>query len=546
MRDLRLAVILVVAVVGVFGGGFVGAAAADDVSAGTAAASGAGSETYSLGDEVTTIDLLQHHSENSIEISNRDEPPTSVYRLAGVSDAGGAKNWNDNNGFSTGYQPSTNLIGDIDGNGYQIVHALETQSQIQTADLGVQTSSTITIFVESVDGKTITLDVEPNDTVRTVKEMLEPETGFSPNLQTLIFDELQLDDDRTLSDNNIQKEDTLHLTYYAGGTGTESDPYQIETWHHLDGVREDLDANFKLANSLNESTDGYDEVASESANDGKGFEPVGEDGDELTGTFDGDGHTISDLYIDREDFVGLFGYVGDGSGDGTVKNVALEDVDVNAGLRVGALVGHNDGTVVNASADGTTAGHFRVGGLVGYNAGLVTSSYSSGHVLDNNGFQIGGLVGRNDESGSIDTAYSTATVTGINVVGGVVGDNSGDVTETYATGSLSADDEDVGGIAGQNQDQGDIENAYWDVETTNSGDAVGTNDGTSDATGLTTAEMKGIAAIETMDSFDFESTWLVRVNPDDYPGLRALENGLDPTIDSTNDPVNEGETLSST
>jgi hypothetical protein len=183
----------------------------------------------------------------------------------------------------------------------------------------------------------------------------------------------------------------------------------------------------------------------------------------FTGTFDGNGHTISNFSYTSISTqpIGLFGYV---SGENAViRDLAFinPNVDAGSGHYVGSLVGLlSNGNVTNCYAEGgSVAGLFAVGGLVGCNNyGTISECYSTGSIsgCGYNGGPgqawsscIGGLVGDN-EDGTITNCYSTGSVSGGLYVGGLVGDNSGTISNSYAKGGSVSGSDRVGGLVGRN------------------------------------------------------------------------------------------------
>jgi hypothetical protein len=369
----------------------------------------------------------------------------------------------------------------------------------------------------------------------------------------------------------------------AGMVGCMPLPSEIQDWYDLDAIRNNLDSSYILMNDLDSTTAGYEELASPTANGGKGWEPIGTYDDQFSGTFDGQGYEIRDLFIDCacETGGGLFGDVG----SGVIKDIGVVNFTVAGDFCVGVLVGRNGGFVVNCYCTmGNVTGDWDVGGLVGCSGRFVVNSYynydevlvngqhvitvgalfdegfeewltndkflnvnerlsqkngyyvvnnvndfkellafgqddtlrfrltndldlagepnfyipylagefdGNGHKISNLSFNfsfvskvglfgqlasdgtahdmaaeninitarshVGGLVGRNE--GDVSDSYSTGRVTGDEYVGGLVGVNDGAVSNSCSTGSVTGEDS-IGGLVGSNGNYGAVSNSY--------------------------------------------------------------------------------------
>ena len=186
---------------------------------------------------------------------------------------------------------------------------------------------------------------------------------------------------------------------------------------------------------------------------GSGWEPIGDnstssDDSRFTAIFEGNGHTISNLFIERSSsYVGLFGYVSGGSAE--LRNLGMVDVEVMGDASVGGLVGGNGGGISNSYATGSVTGTGdNVGGLVGINfLSTVSNSYATGSVTGSvtESSKVGGLVGINILS-TVSNSYATGAVTGSSDVGGLVGQHQGGstITASYYNSETTGQDDDTG------------------------------------------------------------------------------------------------------
>lgn len=381
----------------------------------------------------------------------------------------------------------------------------------------------------------------------------------------------------------------------------------------LQAINSNLSGDYYLANDID--CTGFD------FGDGKGFMPIGDGDTPFTGTFDGKGFTVSNVFIDRPAMsrVGVFGFAGktDGTDGADISHVTVSDFDITGQGAVGSLFGaayysnfedvHSSGsvtgvtmiigglggtsrysTITNASSSGSVIGDqsgstsmIFYGGLLGSNERSdLSCSSSDADVIGN--YRVGGLVGNN--SGTITTSFATGAVQGFYRVGGLAGENiSGTIADCFATGDVSgfSGSHELGGLVGlQYRDSvyadgsepvirnsyatgsvtggynmqgilglrmnGTCSGTYWDVMTS------GITSDSCGSSGLTTSEMRNQSSYI---GWDFNTVWTIN---GDYPELQCTPaSSVEHTVTSlagtggsispdNEQTVNQGSTVSFT
>lgn len=199
---------------------------------------------------------------------------------------------------------------------------------------------------------------------------------------------------------------------WESGSGTEADPYDIDSIEDLYAVREQLDKYFILTADLDFDSDAsYEDTGHKSGNTtGDGWLPIGDDTDKFTGDFNGDNYTISNLFISRSstDYIGLFGYH-----NGNINNLGLDSVDITGENYVGGIAGMSKSDISYCYVTGSVSSGELVcyaGGFVGYSGSGSNNSYSWTNVSVTGDYYTGGFLGINDNSETY-RCFSFGTVT---------------------------------------------------------------------------------------------------------------------------------------
>jgi hypothetical protein len=353
----------------------------------------------------------------------------------------------------------------------------------------------------------------------------------------------------------------ISFAQFAGGDGTESNPYQISTHEHLNNVRnylDDLDVHFVLINDIdltNECASGGDYY-----NYGQGWIPIGDIGGYFSGFFDGNNYAIIGLFIDRPaSLQALFA----NAADAVFINLNLYNVNVSGITSIGSIVGSayssmfsnchvvinfgsalsTSGGIVgcstnsvfcNCSSEGALysgiSGASEKGGLIGKATGTLILKCYSAVDLHVSSVKNGGLVG-SAVNCNIVNCYSRGEVIAINStlsIAGFAGVNEyGKIINCYSTGRVFFENDNITNVGfigsfltGSNFL---MSGNYFDMESSEQNSSVGAMERTTD-------EMTFPYAENTYVDYDFENVWLADSNYNINDGYPYLSDDLSKSV----------------
>jgi hypothetical protein len=265
------------------------------------------------------------------------------------------------------------------------------------------------------------------------------------------------------------------------GDGSEGNPYQIANLENLYWIAADT---LNIAKYYIQTAD-IDASETRTWFAGSGWLPIGNANNYFIGNYDGKGHVIDSLFVNREseNYIGLFGYIY----SSTIKDIGVRNIDLTALDNIGAIAGYTE-------------------------LSSISNTYSSGFVDGNN--NVGGLIGFNSEYSMIANSYSLCDVTGVENIGGLNGYSYSAYTiYSYSIGEVIGAN-NTGGLIGYGQyDDMGIYSCFWDFETSNQFSSWS-------GVGLSTLEMKNILNYINND-WDFNNTWGIDKDYNNgYPYLR--------------------------
>lgn len=245
---------------------------------------------------------------------------------------------------------------------------------------------------------------------------------------------------------------SLASAQFSGGNGTSGSPYLISSATDLASITGSyVTGGFYFRQTADINITSY-----------LNWTPIGTITSQFNGYYDGNGKTISNLTTTgTSTYRGLFGAT---DVTAVIINLSLTSVSVSGGNFTSALVGQNRGKINNCSSQGNVTGRIPTGGLVAYNlnTGDVINSYSNCVVAGRN--TVGGLIGQNE--GNVSFSYASGSLSSNTItyatIGGFIASNAGNLSQCFATVNVSSSvlGTNGGAFVGVNTSGGVITNCY--------------------------------------------------------------------------------------
>ena len=301
---------------------------------------------------------------------------------------------------------------------------------------------------------------------------------------------------------------------FESGTGSSKDPYIIKTAEQLAYFARSVNGGnlysgkyIKLVNDivLNDTSDvqNWNSAAPNNI-----WIPIGNSTNQFRGTFDGDGHTITGLYVNNPalDRQGLFGF----AYNGNIKNLTIDHAFINGKNYVGGICGYNSSNITNCGFSGTVKGEYYVGGICGTLADKnIKSSYNRGKISGN--AYVGGICGNTESIRfvTISDCYNAGAVAGSYETGGICGSGyRSSFNNCYNVGKMT------GGL-GLYYYEGTPTNCYYLDSSAESGSI------SADTLGIRALSNDQMRDRNSFEGFSFTKTWTIGLLEGyDYPTLR--------------------------